>query len=763
MSSLPAPASNTDKLSHNPLNESSNYNDKIAFAQHALFSDESATTNSIDHISNEANEPSTEDKLSNNESFESKLKALKQFSKSRKRKQIRCKVSCVKVARRTVLNLTPSHSKVGIIHLNEFNNVIRRNTPFKPLGFASDFTAIPKGCNHLQILPVADLSTAVCVYYDGQQIHIYDPDNNDTINPKFMECLKKIFPFCLDPDHKIILHKVQQSTDKVVMAMACAVTIALGLEPSLQVFIKALMRNHLMNIFETQKLSSFPIESRKRKLSSPIDDPIPVKKSKLTVMRQSHNSNDASFESNPEYLNKVSQTSLPKDNKCKVSLIKVNRRNVLNLTTKNSKVGFIHLNELNNVIRKNTPFRPLGFASDFTEISKGSYHLQIIPAADLSTAVCVYYDGKKIHIYDPDNKETINPKFMTFLKKMFPYYTDPVQNIVVHTVQPSSDRVVMAITCAVTIALGLEPSMQVFIKESMRNHLMNIFETHKLPSFPVESRSNEIYGTEDDVSCPVKTSKLPIVLDMYKRHKVDSHIKGILRRKIVAKYQKQDLNNIKLLKTKEHYVTQLKQLLRKDFNDLAQLQLEANRIITNVISARTLVVGKIKHTFVIAKKNIEAALNRFKLIDRLVTDIRGKFNSLCGSSKHTIHTESYFGRQVLKTADNPCCKRLIRTNFVYKPPTTDVDSNSLKCNNYSASSDFHQPRLLSVPIHCPLNALKGMLILRIKTRKQACLVSATIPGKKIAMFMLYRKIGTKLIHNVAILMKKSGAATKTVI
>ncbi|XP_011699658.1 PREDICTED: uncharacterized protein LOC105456969 [Wasmannia auropunctata] len=120
---------------------------------------------------------------------------------------------------------------------------------------------------HIQILySCNDIKTNinghwVCSYYNTKTIYIYDSLNLKWLHVHHKIYLEKLYPFYTFEKKSIQFPKVQEQSNKNdsgVFAIAFAVSLLFGLQPNTIMYDHSLMRQHLTQIFQSNKIEHFP-------------------------------------------------------------------------------------------------------------------------------------------------------------------------------------------------------------------------------------------------------------------------------------------------------------------------------------------------------------------------------------------------------------------------------------------------------------------------------------------------------------------------
>lgn len=126
--------------------------------------------------------------------------------------------------------------------------------------------SVCKDQKHIQILH-SDIITNenghwVCSYYDTKAIYIYDSLNLKRLHAHHKIYLNKLYPFYPFDKKSIRFPTVQNQTnayDCGVSAIAFAVSLSFGLKPDTVMYDHTIMRQHLLQIFELNKIEHFPL------------------------------------------------------------------------------------------------------------------------------------------------------------------------------------------------------------------------------------------------------------------------------------------------------------------------------------------------------------------------------------------------------------------------------------------------------------------------------------------------------------------------
>lgn len=128
-------------------------------------------------------------------------------------------------------------------------------------------------------------------------------------------------------------------------------------------------------------------------------------------------------------------------------------------------------------------------------VSSNTKHIQILHSCENMQTnegghwVCSYYDTKKIYIYDSLNRNKLHRHHQLYLKTLFPFY--PIQRIEFRRVQQqpnSSDCGVFSIAFAILILYGQNPENVTYTVPAMRKHLLKMFESEVMETFPSSAR-----------------------------------------------------------------------------------------------------------------------------------------------------------------------------------------------------------------------------------------------------------------------------------
>ena len=113
---------------------------------------------------------------------------------------------------------------------------------------------------NLQILldhGYGDIGHWICTYFDGNNNHIYDSLNRNSLSAQQEQYLKCLYPF----PFKNVFPQVQQQTNQYdcgIYAIAFATTICFNKNPANQIYHIPDMRTHAEQIFLTKTLMEFP-------------------------------------------------------------------------------------------------------------------------------------------------------------------------------------------------------------------------------------------------------------------------------------------------------------------------------------------------------------------------------------------------------------------------------------------------------------------------------------------------------------------------
>ncbi|XP_044003627.1 uncharacterized protein LOC122849104 isoform X2 [Aphidius gifuensis] len=127
--------------------------------------------------------------------------------------------------------------------------------------------AIPKTKKHIQILHSRGASGPmtdhwVCSYYDGKNIHIYDSLNIHILHNDYQMYLQRLFPFYSVEQNNVRfprVHQQQNADDCGVLAIAFGVSLLFRHKPETIEYEYDNLRKHLLNMFETQIITPFPM------------------------------------------------------------------------------------------------------------------------------------------------------------------------------------------------------------------------------------------------------------------------------------------------------------------------------------------------------------------------------------------------------------------------------------------------------------------------------------------------------------------------
>ena len=151
-------------------------------------------------------------------------------------------------------------------HINKFHEIVAYHTNYDPqdvLFIAAPCHITPVMGNHIQIMPQnynTDPNSVghwICLYYDGTNAHIYDSLNTNVIKPQQQIYIERLFPH----NPRIVFHSVGRQPNMIdcgVYAIAMAVTLIMGKDPSEITYDHSKMREILYKILTENRLIEFP-------------------------------------------------------------------------------------------------------------------------------------------------------------------------------------------------------------------------------------------------------------------------------------------------------------------------------------------------------------------------------------------------------------------------------------------------------------------------------------------------------------------------
>ena len=155
------------------------------------------------------------------------------------------------------------------LHMDHFNHLLEKYSAYRPVGTWRVQTIdrvqpIPTNKKHIQILPVTRLGLHwTCCYYDTKDIYIYDSFNSKMLSDCQKQFLDKLFPtydFIKCPVKFPFVQEQPNTHDCGVFAIAFAVSLFFNTKPENVRYDVSLMRSHLIQMFESNKIEHFPLK-----------------------------------------------------------------------------------------------------------------------------------------------------------------------------------------------------------------------------------------------------------------------------------------------------------------------------------------------------------------------------------------------------------------------------------------------------------------------------------------------------------------------
>jgi len=158
------------------------------------------------------------------------------------------------------------------VHIDYFGLLLKSCSEYQPretwrIQCPDTIEFVCKDQKHIQILyNCSDIITNenghwVCSYYDTKVIYIYDSLNLKRLHAYHKIYLENLYPFYSFDKKPIRFPTVQNQSnayDCGVFAIAFAVSLLFGLRPDTVMYDHALMRQHLAQMFELNKIEHFP-------------------------------------------------------------------------------------------------------------------------------------------------------------------------------------------------------------------------------------------------------------------------------------------------------------------------------------------------------------------------------------------------------------------------------------------------------------------------------------------------------------------------
>lgn len=156
-------------------------------------------------------------------------------------------------------------------HMFLFNEILELNQIgfiMQPTIFLQNLSSIKENQSNSKFVQILfsgsnDAGHWTAVYYDGSFLHVYD-SLGWKLNMDHKIFLKRIFP---DFEELIVIYeKVQKQQKKFncgLFAIANIISIIFGICPCLVEYKESQMRNHYLDMIESKKLTTFPVEESK--------------------------------------------------------------------------------------------------------------------------------------------------------------------------------------------------------------------------------------------------------------------------------------------------------------------------------------------------------------------------------------------------------------------------------------------------------------------------------------------------------------------
>ena len=158
-------------------------------------------------------------------------------------------------------------------HMEKFGFLVKKSSNYIPqepwkVQLPHNIEPVPEDKEHIQILHSADdLRNQqsdghwVLCYYDKKRIYIYDSLNKRKVHTSHKIYLNHLFPNYPFDKKPVVFPEVQRQqngSDCGVFAITFAVSLLYRLKPETVRYNDALMRQHLLKMFETNVIKHFP-------------------------------------------------------------------------------------------------------------------------------------------------------------------------------------------------------------------------------------------------------------------------------------------------------------------------------------------------------------------------------------------------------------------------------------------------------------------------------------------------------------------------
>lgn len=522
-------------------------------------------------------------------------------------------------------NILPSLSNYNIqkvlkgewlddIHIEHFGLLLQINSEYQPreswkIQCPDRIKPVPKNQKHIQILHSCSNMTTnldghwVCSYYDTKMIYIYDSLNLKRLHVHHRIFLEKLYPYYAFHEQSIQFPNVQKQpngNDCGVFAIAFAVSLLFDLRPDTITYDHKLMRLHLAQIFELNRIEHFP----------QIVKPIHLKQ---LIVKDTFNK----VIHNKEHINNIINIGEDVDNHKHGIKRKINCISVKSNDKPNKK---FYSKQVNDVLGE-AHINSVTIIADLNNDNDDK---------DIETKVNINSNEKL------NKKCEIYPENVLLHKRHIKSLCDKKR--IVNKTYYKSHRDNLLAKAKIHYKIRKKDLKRTIInKQYYESHKNDLLEKRKIYCKTRKSKickKLENYNMQEDNTLKKRTTwndKKDLLTFKHKKQVVE---------KIKKKYYRiiQINNNVRMKYSKEKYINNISEFL--GMPSLSENRLEAERIAKWCFHIRELYILQMRRVLSKCKEKAEICLTRAAESSSL--GFVDYVNAFCGKSKHTASSELYF-------------------------------------------------------------------------------------------------------------------------